>query len=559
MKRFITITAVATGLVLASSCANKLEITPQNAIYEEQVIELIKKGDATAIKTIQSMLSPMPKYLNFWGINGMASSNPSVYSYQGLDWMRSLMGNDIVLGSNLSGVNPLLLNYYQQDVTYRIAANASNSCHWFGYSLGINDANKLLLYSSYLDPKISDEAKNTLYKCDAYARVIRAFSYMQLMEEYTPAYGKMKDVNAANSGLSIYKDYNPVRIAEARSTAKETWDFIKKDLNEAYNDLKQIGVSVTTDYGKGELEDIDLSVVNFLKARAGLLTEDWQYCINACKEIVEGPEYSLIDKDNWGGRLVNEGKDGDFDKLSVAPNTNAFLALSKNPECILGFKKTSAYGGATNNYFFKLANIFGGYSINTNDGGSMARINTELYNKIESGDCRKKAFLSPTENYKFKFYDSSAGVILPSANLKFAATTGLSDDGQSATTEADKCEIMEYCKFRLGEVYLMYAEALKATSSSNALTVINTLRAARGASALTALTDEALQTEWSIEMWGEGGREYYNCKRWGKKITRSQSSNHWSFAGYTVENMTIPFPIREQEDNKNWAADTVNL
>lgn len=553
MKRFINITVVAACLVLASSCANKLDITPQNAIYEEQVIELIKKGDATAIKTIQSMLSPMPKYLNFWGINGMASSNPSVYSYQGLDWMRSLMGDDIVLGSNLSGVNPLLLNYYQQDVTYRIAANASNSCHWFGYSLGINDANKLLLYSSYLDPKISEEAKNTLYKCDAYARVIRAFSYMQLMEEYTPAYGKMKDVNAANSGLSIYKDYNPVRIAEARSTAKQTWDFIKEDLNEAYNDLVQIGVSVTTDYGTGELEDIDLSVVNFLKARAGLLTEDWTYCSNACKEIIEGGKYSLIANDNWGGKLENKGMDGEYSKLYVASNTNAFLALSKNPECILGYKKTSAYGGSTNNYFFKLANVFGGYSINTNDGGSMARINTELYNKIEDGDCRKAAFLSPSESYKYKFYDGSAGVILPSANLKFAATVGLSDDGQSATDEADKCEIMEFCKFRLSEVYLMMAEATQDVK------YLNAIRSARGASELGAYTKDALELEWSIEMWGEGGREYYNCKRWGKNITRSQSSNHWSYAGYTVENMTIPFPIREQEDNKNWAADSVNL
>ena len=58
-------TSMVAGLVFASSCASKLDVPPQNDIYEEQVIELIQQGGETAINMIKSMQAPMPKYLNF--------------------------------------------------------------------------------------------------------------------------------------------------------------------------------------------------------------------------------------------------------------------------------------------------------------------------------------------------------------------------------------------------------------------------------------------------------------------------------------------------------------
>lgn len=492
----------------------------------------------------------------------MAESNPSTYCYQGIDWTRSLMGDDIVLGSNQSAVNVLLVNYYMQDPAYRNSSNLSNTRHWFGYAQGINDANKLLKYSNYLDIKTSDDAKNTFYKSDAYARVIRAFSYMSLMEEYTPFYGSMKNKEAANSGLSIYRTYDPVRKGVARSNAKETWEFIKGDLDTAYNDLRAIDVDITTNYAAGELEDIDLSVVDFLRARAGLLIEDWSYCAEACRRIVESKKYSFIAKDNWGGRLVNNGKDGDgHDKLVVLPETNAFTALSKNPETIFGLKmKSTNDDDSKKKYFFKVANIFGTYSANTGDSGSQALINDVLYGKIVTGDCRKAAFIEPTTSFSsYKFFDGSVGKVQSLANLKFAATCGLSDEGQSHIDDATKCQDMEYTKFRYSEVILMYTEALMHGAGTDPTVYINQLRTARGAEPLESVTQSDIECEWSIEMWGEGGREYYNHKRWGKDIKRASESNHWSKNGYTVANMTIPFPQREQEDNKEWAEDTTNL
>ena len=98
----------------------------------------------------------------------------------------------------------------------------------------------------------------------------------------------------------------------------------------------------------------------------------------------------------------------------------------------------------------------------------------------------------------------------------------------------------------------MYAEACKSVEP------LNIIRAARGASALAAYSDEALQNEWSMEMWGENGREYYNNKRWGKAVTGT-GNNHWNKNSRSVANMTLPFPQREQEDNKEWAKDTTNL
>lgn len=538
--------------MLVCSCSSKLDIAPQNAIYEEQVIELLKNGDETAIATIKGMQIPMPKYLNFWGISGMANSNPAEYSYEGINWTRALMGNDIVYGNDQNSVNTLLIKYYMLDASTTLSSTNSNSRHWLGYAQAINEANKLFKYSNYIDPKTSESAKETFYMSDAYARVIRAYSYMCLMEEYTPYYGSMKNPDADNSGMSIYETYDPVQKGVARSTAKQTWDFIKKDLDAAYKDLQDFHVGITTDYSNGELEDIDLSVIDFLRARAGLLTEDWAYCKTACENIITSGKYSLIAKENWGGKLVNNGKKGEapnqYDDLFVDPSTNAFTALRKNPECIFGFKMGSENRGSK--WFNQVSNTFGSYAANTGSG-AQAMINDALYAKFESTDCRKAAFLD--QAYKHLFGSGgTVGNVLKYSSLKFAATRGLSEDGTQAGTDAVKMDDLEFCLFRLSEVYLMYAEACKSVEP------LNIIRTARGASALAAYSDEALQNEWSMEMWGENGREYYNNKRWGKAVTRT-GNNHWNKGTWSVANMTLPFPQREQEDNKAWAADSVNL
>jgi len=104
----------------------------------------------------------------------------------------------------------------------------------------------------------------------------------------------------------------------------------------------------------------------------------------------------------------------------------------------------------------------------------------------------------------------------------------------------------------------MKAEAQAQSGDSNgAKSSLNKLLAARtkanattltcdnypSMSGLTALQMVQLQTR--IELWGEGGREFFNNKRWGIAVDRTGSSNHVDKGTYPVSKMTLQIPEEE--------------
>jgi hypothetical protein len=60
---------------------------------------------------------------------------------------------------------------------------------------------------------------------------------------------------------------------------------------------------------------------------------------------------------------------------------------------------------------------------------------------------------------------------------------------------------------------------------------------------LSALQMVQLQTR--IELWGEGGREFFNNKRWGIPVDRTSSTNHVDKGTYAVSKMTLQIPEQE--------------
>lgn len=93
----------------------------------------------------------------------------------------------------------------------------------------------------------------------------------------------------------------------------------------------------------------------------------------------------------------------------------------------------------------------------------------------------------------------------------------------------------KYILLRYAEVYLAKAEALlRSGNASGALTAINTLRAARGASALTALTNDGLFDEIGRETYWEGGKRTHEI-RFGKFLTGTGST--------VTDTKTVLFPI----------------
>ena len=556
MKKIIKSIAIIAGLVSLAACADRLEVTPPNSIYDEQILELLENGtDAQKQAILTAIVNPMAQYFNNYDRNNVCSTgsaNVMNYSYPGIEWGRSLMGNDVALVYDLESYDLAGRDLYQFVTDYRIGNSNTNYCHWTTYAYSINQANSVL---GYMTEELAQ--KDALFK-DGRARalLIRAYSYMCMMEEYQDAYllgGQSK------LGLSIYTVYDPKQPAVARSTSEETWNFIKGDIQEAVSLLSSAGIGYTA--GRANAEDFDLGVANFLLARAAILTGDYSTCVSACRAIINSGAYKLIAKENYGGR--NTGSWTPTSEIVVDPTTNAFTNINVNPETILGYTVTSSFY-AQAAVFFGLTSMFTSYS----SSKSTARIDDRLYNLISDKDIRKDAFLN-FEVGDYTFPVNGAVAKIPSyASLKFSSTDALNNDGTAGAGTPASTTKCDYTKFRLSEVYLMLAEALSQSgSNAEATTVLNELLAARAKEGETLTVDDyasagstldIVKLQWRIEMWGEGGREYYNNKRWGVNVDRTGSTVHPKIVSYPANKMTLAMPEREMQDNSECVDNQLN-
>ena len=544
MKKNIIILGSLICFSFVQSCSSKLDITPPNNITDEQIQDLMENGsDETKLKIMNGIAAPMISYLNFSGVNGAGAADPRYYTLQGLDWMRNLEANDVVLGYDTNTDELRGKQEYEFSVDFRSVNSDKNRAYWYCAAFGINKANLLLGYMT----KEAAAASNSFRDGRARGLIVRAFEYMSLMESYQDAYTRG---GSSKLGMSLYETYNPLQGVKARSSAKETYDFIIADLTEAVSLLKAAGIGYTST----SLEDFDLGVANFLLARAYLWSGDYADCITTCQDIISNSGLSLIKEEYYGGH--NTGTSWKNTDIKVLPLTNAFLNVRSNTECILGFIRTSSY------LYTPALNIATNPFGTDGPRNSFARIDDQLYNKIADADFRKDQFLANVEIGDYTIAASSSTSWIPKyVSLKFANTVGLADDGKSNTTAAYVARV-EFCKFRLAEVYLMLAEAQAMNGSdSGAKSTLDILLKARTRSGATALTCDnypsmtgmttlqKIQLQWRIEMWGEGGREFYNNKRWGIDVNRTGSTVHVAKITWSADKLTCEIPQQEIETN----------
>ena len=521
-KNILSIALLAS--ILSFSCSKELELTPANNITDEQIKEILASGDATKIAIIMgSMANTMPLQFNA----GNNSSSETRYGTdQGMDVMRNLEGNDVVFGAkNLSifGAD----EYFLRDFTS--GTIDKNNAYWNSYWGKITTANKMLAFLD--DATVGSSTLLKEYK--ARGLVVRAYAYNCLMENYQDSYlqgGKDK------LGIMLYDYYSPTQESKARSSSVDSYNFIKKDLTQAVTLFTESGKGYTT----SEVTDIDLGVANFLLARVSLITGDWATAISACNAILANYP-TLMGQSVYGG--VNNT--GTATAPEIRPEKNGFLYNNVNPEVILGFPVGTAVT-QHNLWMNPFAEGNGGL------GEGFERIDNRLYDKIASDDYRKDCFMA-TAFGDYAYPSNGTVKYIPAyTNLKFAATHGIgTNDKKNAGTVT--CFYM-----RSSEVLLMKAEAQAQSGDSNgAKTTLNVLLKARtrtGAntltcdnypamSGLTAIQMVQLQTR--IELWGEGGREFYNNKRWGMSVDRTSSSNHVDKGTYNVSKMTLQIPENE--------------
>lgn len=521
MKNYIIGIVFLAGMILFS-CADELEITPPNNITDEQIKELLASGDTTKINLIMSsMANGMPNLFNTSGISGAGTADGRYRSCQGLDVMRNLEGNDIVFGAkNLSIFGSD--EYYLRDFTS--TAVDKNSYYWLSSWSIITTANKML---NFLDDATVGTNKK-LKEFKARGLVVRAYAYSYLMENYQDAYlqgGKDKP------GIMLYDYYSPTQANKPRATSTETYDFIKNDLQTAIKLFQDAGKGYTTN-----LTDIDMAVANFILARVSLSTGDWTTAISACDGILS--KYpTLMSESVYGGKNISA-----TGVPEVRPESNGFLFNEKNPEVILGWPVGQALT-AHNSWMNPFGEGNGGL------GEGYACIDNRLYEKIDPNDFRKNCFLV-TALGDYAYPTTGTVRYIPAyVNMKFAATHGIgTNDKKNVGTVT--CYYM-----RSSEVLLMKAEAqAQAGDASGAKATLNILLAARTKAGSTPLTCDTyssmtgmsalqmVQLQTRIELWGEGGREFFNNKRWGIPVDRTSSTNHVDKGQYSVANMTVQIP-----------------
>lgn len=531
INKYLTGVALS-GMLLFSGCADKLEVEPPHSITDKQIAELLASGDEAKIRIVMGgMANAMPLLFNNSGATGAGTAD-MYYSNQGLDVNRSIEGNDIVLGDQ-EGLDVLSGTVEYQLGDFITAATAKNSNYWRYGWFCITTANQMLNYlpDETIEKTATPAAKLFLKECKARGLFARAYGYSYLMENYQNAF-----LQGGNTklGLPLYDRFQPTQENKPRATSVETYAFIKNDLNRAIALFKEAGVSYTAD-----LTDIDLAVANFLLARISIWTGDWATAISASNEILA--KYpNFLSQAQYGGKNT-----GTAALPVVLPETNGFLNNAQNPEVILGFP-----AGAANPYFLAYMNPFG-----KGNGGVLRaykRIDNRLYDMIAPNDFRKDAFmLEALGNYIYP-PDNTPKFVPSYTNLKFAATHGL------GSTNKNDVGISSAYYMRTSEVLLMKAEAeAQSGKADDAKATLNKLLAARTRTGVPALTTDTypamagltplqmVQLQTRIEMWGEGGREFYNNKRWNIPVNRASSANHVTKSSLPVSSMTLQIPENE--------------
>ena len=533
MKKYFSIVILLTGMIFAS-CNSYLEVTPPNSITNEQIMELLNSGDDAKIDLVLGGLARgLPSTFQLSAIHGTGIADPRHYTVQGLDCMRNLEGNDVVLGAKELGTLFGNDEYKLNDFTG--TDNGKNVAYWNAYWANINTANKLL---NYLIPEIVGDNPRMLYY-RAVALTVHAWFYNYLMENYQDAYTQGGN---AKLGMMWYDCWDPTKPPQARLSAQETYAKIAGEIAEAVRAFSELPEN---ERYTASTTDIDLGVAAFVQARVALCMGEWATVISACDKVL-AVNNKLMNENQY----VNHPVDGEYGA------NNGFMDNTLNPEVLIGWSQALSTKGG----YMIYRNIFGGGQGGYDEG--FYRIDKRLYNQINEDDYRKDNFLGEGVTIDgYLFPPAANGRIrdIPDySNLKFSCMFGIGSS--DIATWSNVCDYY----MRVSEVYLMKAEAqLKSGNEAGAKATLNTLLAARtraGATPLTCdnyavtgktyTTEQMIQLQTRIEMWGERGLEFYNNKRWNIRVDRAgDETNHTAKATYEVSRMTLAIPKTETDYN----------
>lgn len=419
----IYITAAALAL-LFGACSKQLNVYPTTS-----------EVDGTVIKDLQSAKTTLNGvYYRFADAGFDNNQNPSV------------LWSEIheVVGSQLSGM--FTYPYGGSDITEHLYQSSSFSISGI-WSYGMDLVNAANGFLKNLEPVTSIGATNKM-ELEAEARFLRAFGNATLLFYY----GQYDDPSS-KYGIVLRKEFVTTKnINQARSTVKETYDFIFSDLDEAIKSLPdQNSANIYANIWAAKL----------LKARVLMVrnqASDRDTVVQLCRDIINNSPYQL--EDSYRDLFWNKGLQSDEVIMGVQPYAQDIYKFN------VYMYYNSVVGTDLMVDLFKndprAAWIMHAVD-NTNMGGQM-----QLVTKYFSGNPEKPA---PTDNasvsYAFRLTeaylleaeaittsggDLSEAKTLLKTVLQKSGVTNFSDvDNASSTAELQLLIIKEEMKNFLGE------------------------------------------------------------------------------------------------------------
>jgi hypothetical protein len=300
----------------------------------------------------------------------------------------------------------------------------------------------------------------------AEARFLRAFSYWHAIDLFgsVPLVTEEDELGSTPPG---------------QATRQELYDFVVSELTEIQNQLPVPGSGA---YGRATGPAAAMLLAKlYMNAEVYTGSPDWPSALSAVEEVINSGSYSLAS--NY--------------RLNFMANNNT------SPELIFVVPqdglRTQTWGGMT-------------FLVHASCGGSMSnadygidgcwwglRLKPQAYERFGAGDGRDDYFYSDGQSVAVAAISNwNDGIAAP----KFTNKTSTGQSGSHATHVDTDFPI-----FRLGDAYLMYAEAVLrggGGSRAQALTYVNALRERAFGDTSGDITDAELTLDFIID---ERGRE----------------------------------------------------
>ena len=450
-------------------------------------------------------------------------------------YAEEISGNEGIWNAYIMG-----LNYASDDVFPAGGDIADHSgfreCGEFRYDASFGPVSALYnhIYKSIYSANLvinyfgGDKADSQVKKeAVAQARVMRAWAHMLAAQVYYQP--PIVD--------HLIVDDKPTN-AESQ---KAIFDFCIKECEEAMSDIPERN-------GQSDQEGAWYATKGFAQFVAGksaLFAGDNAKAASLLKPLVESPNYALVPGERFRDLFHVEG-DGCEEKIfeinfsaNSAASTGAGWAYGNKRgrwmvANVLNWRGDDIVGGGTNPQICSTGG-WGGGSINhefahkmlANDGDSYRRKATFL----TSDEFFYDATLCPWKN------DIEAGGTLSTrAEKEFDPNRGIKKDAGSFSRSdvmevkmmmhpndcdpnkvaGDNCNNTNLCLARLGEAYLLYAEACLASgNTAEALKYVNKIQQRAGSKTISSSVDlQTIQDEKQYELWFEGCR-WFDIVRWG--------------------------------------------